>query len=281
MDITNPNYKNTDNVVFLRIESSNENNLDDFGYETTKYGFKLGTSFEQYDKLFVSPSFSIYQEDLKTTDKASSSLQKQSGESFEITIPYSFMLDNRDQKYKTTDGYRTYFAQTLPLLTDDGSLINTFEYTNYTEFVDEMVGRLSFYIQTVNSITDKDVRISKRSFLSPNKLRGFVPGKIGPVDGADFVGGNYAAALNLSTDLPFILSNFQNADFKFFLDAANVWGVDYSSTIDDSSKIRTSTGITIDWFTPVGPLNFSFAAPLTKNSTDVTEEFRFNLGTTF
>ena len=48
LDVTNPNYKNSDNMLFLRIESSNENNLDDFGYETTKYGFKLGTRFEQY-----------------------------------------------------------------------------------------------------------------------------------------------------------------------------------------------------------------------------------------
>ena len=69
-------------MVFLRVESSNENNLDDFGYETTKYGFKLGTRFEQYDKIFLSPAFSIYQEDLRTTDKASSQLKKQSGESF-------------------------------------------------------------------------------------------------------------------------------------------------------------------------------------------------------
>ena len=144
-----------------------------------------------------------------------------------------------------------------------------------------MVGRLSFYIQTVNSITDKDVRISKRSYLSPNKLRGFVPGKIGPVDGADFVGGNYAAALNLSTDLPFILSNFQNTDFKFFLDAANVWGVDYSSTIDDSNVIRSSTGISLDLLTAVGPLSFSWTAPITQKNTDKTESFRFNLGTTF
>ena len=144
-----------------------------------------------------------------------------------------------------------------------------------------MVGRIGIYLQTANSITNKDVRVSKRTYLPQSKLRGFVPGKIGPVDGSDFIGGNYAAAFNLSTDLPFILPSIQSADFKFFFDAANVWGIDYSSTIDDSNKIRTSTGLSVDWFTPVGPLNFSITAPLTKNSTDKTEGFRFNLGTTF
>ena len=66
-----------------------------------------------------------------------------------------------------------------------------------------------------------------------------------------------------------------------FFDAANVWGVDYNSTLDDSDKIRSSIGLGIDWFTPIGPLNFSFAEPLSKDSNDVTETFRFNLGTTF
>ena len=62
---------------------------------------------------------------------------------------------------------------------------------------------------------------------------------------------------------------------------ANVWGVDYDSSLDDSNKIRSSTGIAVDWFTPVGPLNFSLSQPISKASTDKTESFRFNLGTTF
>jgi len=37
----------------------------------------------------------------------------------------------------------------------------------------------------------------------------------------------------------------------------------------------------MDVLTPIGPLNFSFSRPITKASTDVTESFRFNLGTTF
>jgi len=77
------------------------------------------------------------------------------------------------------------------------------------------------------------------------------------------------------------LPSFQNTDISFFIDAANIWGVDYDSTIDDSSKVRSATGIAINIFTPVGPLNFSLSQPLTKNSTDKTESFRFNLGTTF
>ena len=106
-------------------------------------------------------------------------------------------------------------------------------------------------------------------------------GKVGPKDGDDFVGGNYISTINMSTTLPQILSNLQTVDFSLFLDAANIWGVDYDSSIDDSSKLRSSVGLAVDWFTPVGPLNFSLAQDLTKHDNDKLESFRFNLGTTF
>ena len=73
----------------------------------------------------------------------------------------------------------------------------------------------------------------------------------------------------------------ETIDFKYFIDVGNVWGIDYSSTLDDSNKIRSSTGLTVDWFTPIGPMNFSLAHDLTKANTDKTESFQFNLGTTF
>ena len=70
-------------------------------------------------------------------------------------------------------------------------------------------------------------------------------------------------------------------DFLFFVDAANVWGVDYFDGEGEGSKIRSSTGFGVDWLTPVGPLKFTLAVPITKANTDKTETFRFDLGTTF
>ena len=88
------------------------------------------------------------------------------------------------------------------------------------------------------------------------------------------------AALNFTSSLPQILENSQNTDFLIFLDAANLWGVDYDSSLDDN-ELRSSIGFALDWYSPVGPMNFSIAQPITKSENDVTETFRFNLGTTF
>ena len=62
---------------------------------------------------------------------------------------------------------------------------------------------------------------------------------------------------------------------------ASIWGVDYSSSMANNNEIRSSIGLAIDLFTPIGPLNFSFSEAITKGKNDITESFRFNLGTTF
>ena len=144
-----------------------------------------------------------------------------------------------------------------------------------------MVGRVSLYLKGVHSLGDDDVRISKRAYVPYSRLRGFEKNKIGPKDNDDYIGGNYVSTLNFSTNLPGFFTTVENIDFSYFVDFANVWGVDYSDSIDDSNKIRSSTGLALDLKTPVGPLTFSFTQPITKKSSDKTESFRFNLGTTF
>ena len=136
-------------------------------------------------------------------------------------------------------------------------------------------------LRTANSISNDNIKLSERLNLPSSKLRGFEVGRIGPKDGEDFIGGNYAAAINFSSTMPQIFEESQNVELLYFFDVANLWGVDYDSNLDDSGSIRSSTGVALDWFTPIGPLNFSLALPITKKNGDKTETFRFNLGTTF
>ena len=144
-----------------------------------------------------------------------------------------------------------------------------------------MIVTAGFFARSINSITDDDVRVSKRLYAPSARLRGFQKGSIGPVDGSDYVGGNYVATVNASSTVPYVLQTMENIDLKIFFDAGNVWGVDYDTAIDDSNKIRSSTGAIMNWNSPLGPMNFTLATNLQKASTDITESFRFNIGTSF
>ena len=79
--------------------------------------------------------------------------------------------------------------------------------------------------------------------MSSKRLRGFERGKIGPVNGNDHIGGNYAAALNLEASLPNFFPESSRTDLGVFLDFGNVWGVDYDASLDESNKIRSSAGV--------------------------------------
>ena len=81
--------------------------------------------------------------------------------------------------------------------------------------------------------------------------------------------------------MPNLLPENSKTDVGLFLDLANVWGVDYSSSLDDSNTIRSSVGVATSWLSPIGPLSFILAQDIAKADTDQTPSFTFNLGTSF
>ena len=279
--LSNPNYNGTNRSLDFKAESSVTDHLTDFGYKSNKIGFSLGSGFELYDDLYLKTGVSSYIETLKTDSKASASMKKQKGDYFDTFINYTLDYDKRDQKFKSSDGFRSTFSQNVPIISDNYSLTNTYNFKIFNKWLKENIASVGFYASTTNSLTKKDIKLSERKHLPSNKLRGFESGKIGPKDGSDYVGGNYNAAINIATTLPQVLPSLESLDFSVFFDAANVWGVDYNSNISSGSAIRSSVGIGIDYFTVIGPLNFSLTEVISKGDNDVTETFRFNLGTTF
>ena len=173
------------------------------------------------------------------------------------------------------------FDQSFPFYADKSYISNTIRYSKYSPLTENIVGAGKLYLSAINGLNDDDVRLSKRKNLGRNRLRGFEKNKVGPVDGSDHIGGNYAAALNFEANLPNLLPESTRTDVSVFLDFGNVWGVDYDSSIDKSDKLRSSTGVAASWASPLGPMTFILSTNLSKASTDVTESFNFNLGTTF
>ena len=116
------------------------------------------------------------------------------------------------------------------------------------------------FLSSALSLKYEDIKLSERIILPSNRLRGFEKGKVGPVDGTDHIGGNYAAAINFEAQLPKFLPESSNTDVGLFLDFGNIWGGDYDSSIDDSNKLRSSTGMAASWLSPVGPMTFIFSS---------------------
>ena len=278
--VSNPNYKNSDKNLDLSLEVTSIDRLATSGYKTNVTGFGIGTNFEYLDDLRFGLSTRNSIEKISVDSSASTKQKKQDGSYFDSFIGLDFFYDKRNQKYQTTSGFFSSYGMNLPIISDTNTLTNTYNYKIFKELYENNVSTFSFLFKGANSLTGDDIKLSERLYIPGRKLRGFESGKIGPKDGSDFIGGNYVSSINATTTLPILMENVQSVDIVMFADAANIWGVDYDSSLDNSG-IRSSIGIGLDWLTPVGPLTFSFAQPITKEPSDIEERFRFNIGTSF
>ena len=281
LKVKNPNFKNSDKSVNFNVQSLETDRLTDSGYKTNKTGFGFGTGFEYQDDVIIGIGQDSFYEKIDTNSSASARQKAQAGNYWDTFLNIDLDYDKRNQKYKTSDGFRSFYAVNLPVISENNSLTNTYIFSFFEELYQDNVTKLSFYAKSSTSLTNDDIKLSERIFLPGHRLRGFVSGAVGPKDGNDFIGGNYATSINIQTSIPQLLPNIQNMDVSMFLDAGNVWGVDYDSSLSDTNKIRSSIGVGVDWFTLVGPLSVSFSHPISKVDTDKTETFKFNLGTTF
>ena len=279
--VINPNYKNSDKSLRFSLEATEIDNYNLFGYKTNKTGFTVGTDYEFLNNLFLGLGTTNFYEKIETNDTASERQQSQEGDYWDSFINLDFDYDKRNQKFQTTDGFRSYYSIDLPIISESNTLQNYYQITHYFDLYEKNTSSLGLYVEAANSLSNDDIKLSERINIPSSKLRGFESGRIGPKDGDDYIGGNYAYSVNFSSTLPYILEESQNVDVLFFVDAANLWGVDYDSSLSDSGSIRSATGIALDWFSPIGPMSFSLAYPITKENGDKTESFRFNLGTSF
>ena len=279
--ITNPNYRNSDKLVYVNAEAIEYDNYLTYGYKSNKTGVNIGTSFEYLKDFNLGIGSSNFYEVIKTNSTASAAQQKQEGNYWDSFLNLDFDFDKRNQKFQTSSGFKSLYSIDIPIISDNKTLKNYYNYSYYFDLFEDNISNISLMLSSAKSIKNKDIKLSERINIPSSKLRGFESGRIGPKDGDDFIGGNYASSLNFSSTIPQFFEESQNVDFLFFIDAANLWGVDYDVSLDDDGSIRSSTGIALDWYSPIGPLNFSLAYPITKEKGDKTETFRFNLGTTF
>ena len=278
--IRNPNYNYTGNAVFSSLDISSTDKSTNSGFESTSTGFSFGTEFEQYEGVFLSPTIRAKFEKIDVQSSASDKIKKMEGNYKNVDFNYSITLDRRDQRFETTSGHKISFVQSLPIVQDSSSILNGLTVSKYFEFSEDVIGALKIYGRSLHGIDD-DVRLSERLFIPQRRLRGFDTSKVGPKDASDWIGGNFATAVGFEAKLPNLLPESLKTNVSAFIDTANLWGVDYSDSVNDSNKIRSSVGLAADVWTMVGPLSFTVAKAITTYDQDETETFNFRLGTSF
>jgi outer membrane protein insertion porin family len=143
------------------------------------------------------------------------------------------------------------------------------------EYVLQLSGRAGY----ANGYNDKPLPFYKNFFLGGiGSVRGYETASIGPKDeNGDALGGNVLAVGNAEFYFPFPgLEKDKSVRLSVFVDA----GALGEDTIN-SDGFRSSVGLALAWFSPVGPLKISYGYALNKKPEDDTQPLQFSLGTTF
>ena len=280
--VLNPNFLNSEKELFNSLYSDTDD-YKNSGYQNKRVGDKIATKYEIYEDIFFRPNILLQYDKLETSSTASALLKSRAGNYTTTSVGYNFSADFRDSKSNPTSGNISYFEQNIATLVSDIPAVQTsIGTTFYKELINEnFIGSLRARVDTAVGLNSKDIKLSDRLHSSVAVIRGFENRGIGPVDGGDHVGGNYLASMSLKSTFPNPLPETLRANSIIFLDAANVWGADYSSRIADSNKVRTSVGLGLDIMSPFGPVSFSYAIPLSSVSTDKKQNFLFNIGSSF
>ena len=277
---SDPDFNSSGNTLSGSI-FARSNNYNNSGYDSKTIGSNVSTKYEIYKNLEFEHGLGLAHDTINTNEGSSPLIRSRAGDYLTTKYFYNFINDKRNRKFEPTSGYTFVFSQGISTPPSDiPSLYNGISGTFYKEIAEDFVGSIKYKIKGITSLNGDPVQLSDRIFLNDSEARGFKFRGFGPKVAADYIGGNYAYSSTFSTTVPNGLPESWKASTNMFIDVANVWGSDFSG-VADANTTRSSIGAGLAWFSPVGPLTFSYAQPITKNSSDSIEKFNFKLGGVF
>jgi outer membrane protein insertion porin family len=228
---------------------------------------------------------------------------------------YTFLFNNLDNRKDPTSGYFVTYKQDIAGLGGQSDFVReTLDARWYHPITEDFIGLIHLQGGQINGFGSKSLDIINNFNVGPSLVRGFAPSGIGPRDvatnyniqGAALGGTSYYGA-SAEVDFPIFgvpreiglkgglffdagnllgysgQTNFSNFLGYTYCPAANVLLITQPSCakVYDPNLIRTSVGASLIWDSPMGPIRFDFALPLSKGKYDQTQVFNFSGGATF
>ena len=251
-------------------------------YNLDNKEIKTGINYYFDDDLFHSIMFKYAIKEYQVTNSSTveQSILDSQGTNTEISIINSITFDKLNAFIRPTDGYLYKFSNTIspPTNSTNGYIKNTFLHQKYLTYKKRNIFSIKSKVGNVISLQNSSILSDNKFGLGGNWLRGFDSLGAGPRNSrTSYVGGrnlivskiDYTRAINNDADSPI--------DLNLFVDAGKVW--DNKTTPTNSNEsIRSSYGIGLKFYTPVGPVGFSWAFPIQDESYDINRMFLFTIG---
>lgn len=284
---TEPYFMNKELSAGVDLYNEERDYQDESSYDTKRQGatLRFGFPLSEYARNFV--SFGLKKTEITdVSDEASVYIKAEEGEKTSAFIANTMVYDTRDSRLTPTKGYKAQLG---------------LEYSGFGSDINFVRGKIGGswhkeikpdYIFTVageaGAIWDieGDIPIYEMFQVGGNNgLRGFDFSGIGPRDALndDALGGKYMLSNTLELSFPLGTQlKEMGINGLVFVDGGIVTEFkEDGANVLDSRTYRTSVGVGAYWRSPLGPLRFEFAVPLTDAEEDKTKIFNFSFGTRF
>ncbi len=257
-------------------------------FQTTDIGFEPSMAFPLGENSRLELRYRLsYNEIRDAAANASPVIIAEQGGLLTSALGGKLTYDRRNSKIEPTGGFVLSLDEEVAGLGGD---------VQYSKTVARAKGYMSFFDDNLVLSAELEggalvsgasgTRVTDRFFLGGQSLKGFATGGIGPRDTStaanDALGGNFYGVGRLQGSFPLGFGKDSGIFGGVFVEGGSVWGLDGPPPgIDDSMKWRASTGVSLFWSTPIGPLEFSYAFPLLVEPGDVTQNFSVSIGTRF
>lgn len=221
------------------------------------------------------------------------------GERSSSSVGLSYTYDSRLAGLDPTSGFVVQVGADYAGLGGDNEYIKTTTkmVAQKKIFNEEVTLRATLEAGVLNWLGDDNSRSIDRFVLSPQIMRGFEPGGIGPRDRSpradggnynDFLGGNAYAVARFDAEFPLGLPEELGLRGGLFYDIGNLWGLENVNTaaaggniVGQSGSFRHVVGFSVLWTTGLGPLRFNFSKALKKEDFDQEQSFDLTLQARF
>ena len=265
----------------------NASDLDTSDYTLDVSGFSIGYGIPTSETSSIFSEIKLSSVDLKcgTSLKSIDEVEQcNANDDLDFTTSIAYTNNTLNDFYFPTDGSKAWVKTTfgLPVADFNYYLLET-SFVDYTSILDKKVFKYSSRFKTGTGYAGDELPFYKRFFEGgSSSVRGFDFNSLGAKYASTQKpkGGELSWISSAAIGAPASLIGIDNNNMRIsaFLDGGLI-GEEQSDL--DLAEFRASTGVALNWLTPIGPIGVYYAFPIIKKTGDLTKSFSFALGTTF
>ena len=200
-----------------------------------------------------------------------------------LPLTLGWARDGRDSALVPSKGTYQRLNADLSMAGDVKYFRSNYQYQQYFPLSKKYTLAVNADLGWGTGLKDQDYPLFKNFYVGGlGSVRGFENSTLGPKSNDTvpvYLGGSKKLVLNAEFVTPFPgAGNDKTLRLFGFTDAGRAFGDAEKISL---SELRASAGIGLSWISPLGPLRFSYAIPIRKQTDDKIQRLQFQIGTSF